>query len=68
MNFLQYDFQQIFITSIQWSGSSGGDDTPSESVSFSFGQVTITYMKQDAKGAGSKGGEAGWSSVTNSKV
>jgi type VI secretion system secreted protein Hcp len=41
----------VFVDSIQWSGSGGGDDTPMESVSLSFGKVVITYTAQDDKGA-----------------
>jgi type VI secretion system secreted protein Hcp len=36
----------VMIESIQWSGSSGGDDTPSESVSFAFGAFSISYWPQ----------------------
>jgi len=54
--FLQYDFDTIMVESIQWSGSSGGDDTPMESVSFSFGKVSITYTPQNKDG--SKGSPA----------
>ena len=40
------------VESIQWSGSSGGDDTPTESVSIAFAKVKISYSKQaDATGA-----------------
>jgi type VI secretion system secreted protein Hcp len=49
--FLKYDFEQVFVESIQWSGSSGGDDSPTESVSFAFGKVTVTYTPQAATGA-----------------
>jgi type VI secretion system secreted protein Hcp len=59
-DFLTYKFGTVFIESIQWSGSSGGDDTPTESVSFAFGQVAITYMKQDATGALSAAGDVSW--------
>ena len=40
--------------SIQWSGSSGGDDTPSESLSLTFAKVEITYKQQDEKGGAAK--------------
>jgi type VI secretion system secreted protein Hcp len=59
-DFLTYKFGTVFVESIQWSGSSGGDDTPTESVSFAFGQVAITYMKQDATGALSAAGDVSW--------
>jgi len=59
--FLQYDFDDMMVESIQWSGSSGGDDTPTESVSLAFAKCTVTYFKQDTvTGAVSKGTGASW--------
>jgi type VI secretion system secreted protein Hcp len=51
ITYLKYDFQEVYVTNIQWSGSSGGSDTPIEHVSFSFGAMTITYTPQ-AEGGG----------------
>jgi type VI secretion system secreted protein Hcp len=66
--FLKYDFTDVMVESIQWSGSSGGDDTPTESVSFAFGKVAITYSKQDdASGAMSPAGNASWDLTKVSK-
>ena len=64
--FLKYTFEKCMIESIQWSGSTGGDDTPTESVSIAFGKVTIEYQPQDDKGA-KKGGEitGKWNATTN---
>jgi type VI secretion system secreted protein Hcp len=50
VNFLVYEFEQVFVESIQWSGSSGGDDTPVESVSLAFGKVSVTYTAQNPDG------------------
>ena len=51
----------LFRSSIQWSGSSGGDDSPTESVSFAFAKVLISYSKQDeAKGTMAPAGTASW--------
>jgi type VI secretion system secreted protein Hcp len=59
--FLQYDFTDVMVESIQWSGSSGGDDTPTESVSFAFATVKVTHFIQDtATGKLTKGNEASW--------
>ncbi|HEY4307353.1 MAG TPA: type VI secretion system tube protein Hcp [Gemmatimonadaceae bacterium] len=58
--FLQYDFTTLMVESIQWSGSSGGDDTPTESVSLAFAKVEITYNTVDAKGSPTKAGQAAW--------
>jgi type VI secretion system secreted protein Hcp len=38
------------IESVQWSGSTGGDDTPTESVSIAFGKVSLGYAKQKKEG------------------
>jgi type VI secretion system secreted protein Hcp len=45
--FLQIDFKELFITSIQTSGSS---EVPMESVSFSYNEIKIEYFQQDDKG------------------
>ena len=48
--FLIYDFTEVLVESIQWSGSSGGDDVPTESVSFAFGKVQVEYKAQGTDG------------------
>jgi len=59
--FLEYDFTDVMVESIQWSGSSGGDDTPTESVSFAFAAVSITYKVQaEAAGTLGDGSNASW--------
>jgi type VI secretion system secreted protein Hcp len=58
--FLVYEFQEVYVESIQWSGSSGGDDTPTESVSFSFGSVKATYTPQLEGGTAGSPVGAGW--------
>jgi type VI secretion system secreted protein Hcp len=66
--FLIYTFTNCMVESIQWSGSSGGDDTPTESVSFAFGKIDIEYQVQDSKG-GSVGNpvKASWDLTKVSK-
>jgi type VI secretion system secreted protein Hcp len=59
-DFLVYTFEEVFVDSIQWSGSSGGDDTPTESVSFAFAKVHIEYKKQKPDGTLEAGGDAAW--------
>jgi len=66
--YLQYDFTNVFVTSIQWSGSTGGDDTPTESVSFAYEQVQITYKPQDSTGKLGAQVIAGWNQAVNKKV
>ena len=59
--FLQYMFTDVMVESVQWSGSTGGDDTPTESLSLAFAKVAIYYSKQDeATGAMSAAGNASW--------
>lgn len=58
--FLTYKFTTVMVESVQWSGSSGGDDTPTESLSLAFGKVEIEYMIQAADGSLTKGGQAMW--------
>lgn len=65
--FLTYKFEDVMIESIQWSGSSGGDDTPTESLSIAFGKVSIEYFKQDDDAGGlTSAGAASWNMTTNS--
>jgi len=67
--FLQYDFTDVMVESIQWSGSTGGDDTPTESVSLAFGAVTVTYKVQaEAAGTLGDGASASWDLTKASKV
>jgi type VI secretion system secreted protein Hcp len=51
VDYLVYEFEKVYVDSIQWSGSSGGDDRPTESLGISFGKVTVTYTGQSATGA-----------------
>ena len=42
--------RDVMVESVQWSGSSGGDDTPTESVSFAFAKVEDQLQQQDSTG------------------
>lgn len=50
--YLKYEFEELYVTSISWSGSEGGDPLPYEQVSFAYGAVTITYTVQTEEGTG----------------
>jgi type VI secretion system secreted protein Hcp len=66
--FLTYKFTDVMVESVQWSGSSGGDDTPTESLSLAFAKVEVEYSMQDtATGKMTKAGQAAWdlTKVTN---
>lgn len=58
--FLKYVFTDLMVESVQWSGSSGGDDTPTESVSFAFAKVTVEYKTQAADGKLTAGTPVTW--------
>ena len=58
--YLTLSFERMFCDSIQWSGSQGGDDIPSESVSFAFNSVVFNYTTQGDKGAGDANYEGSW--------
>ncbi|MBV8551425.1 MAG: type VI secretion system tube protein Hcp [Acidobacteriaceae bacterium] len=65
VDYIQYDFNEVMVESIQWSGSSGGDDTPTESVSFAYGEVTINYTPQTKDGTLGTKNSAKWNQTTN---
>lgn len=67
--FLVYKFTDVMVESVQWSGSTGGDDTPTESVSLAFAKCEIEYQQQDSKGGTiGKPIKAGWDLTTVGKV
>lgn len=58
--FLKYVFEEALVESVQWSGSSGGDDTPTESVSLAFAKVTVEYKPQNPDGTLGTGTPVVW--------
>lgn len=60
VDFLKYDFTELFVQDIQWSGGKGGEDTPTESLSFAFATVQVTYSEQNADGSRGTAIVAGW--------
>jgi type VI secretion system secreted protein Hcp len=50
VDFIKYELENVFIDSVQYSGAEGGDDTPTESISISFGKLTYTYTPQNKDG------------------
>jgi type VI secretion system secreted protein Hcp len=63
--YLVYTFTEVYVDNIQWSGSSGGDDTPAESVSFSFATVKVEYWPQTKDGKAGTLKDASWNVTTN---
>jgi type VI secretion system secreted protein Hcp len=68
VSYLKYEFSEVFVESIQWSGSSGGDDTPTESVSLAFGGVKITYTPQKSDGTQDSPIAQGWDIKKTAKI
>lgn len=68
VKYLQYDLKEVFIESISWSGSSGGDDTPTESVSLAYGSINVTYTPQKVDGTPDAAVIAGWDVKANAKL
>jgi type VI secretion system secreted protein Hcp len=66
--YYQYDLQEVYIESIQWSGSSGGTDTPTESVSLTYGAINVTYTPQKVDGTAGSAVIAGWDVKANAKL
>ncbi len=65
--FLTYEFTELMVESIQWSGSSGGDDSPTESVSFAYASVMTKYSAQKTDGTMDSPVPAGWDQTKNVK-
>jgi type VI secretion system secreted protein Hcp len=49
--FLELELTECVVESVQWSGSSGGDDVPTESVSLAFQKVKFGFSKQKGDGS-----------------
>jgi len=62
--YLQYDFTDVMCESIQWAGSGGSGGTASESASFAYAQVQVTYFAQDDSGNLSKSGMTSYNVLT----
>jgi len=65
LKYLEMAFEEVYISSLQWSGSSGGEDVPTESISFSYGKVVFTYKQQTSKGTEGATSGGGWDVRTN---
>jgi type VI secretion system secreted protein Hcp len=65
--FIEYDFSDVVVESIQWSGSTGGDDTPTESVSLAFTRVVYKSAAQSPTGS-TVSTQVGWDLAANKQV
>ncbi len=66
--YLVYNFTNVYVTSIQWSGSGGSGDAPMESVSFCFEVGTVDYTPQSDDGTGGTAIHGGWDVGQNIKA
>jgi type VI secretion system secreted protein Hcp len=60
IDYLQFEFDTVFVEDFQWSGTSGGDDLPMEALSFTFGKMKVTYTPQKADGSKGSPVVGGW--------
>lgn len=63
--FLKYTFTDMLISSYQTGGSAGGDEVPTESVSFNYSKIEVEYKEQDAKGGLGGAVKAHWDLKSN---
>jgi type VI secretion system secreted protein Hcp len=66
--YLVYNFQNVYVTSIQWSGSGGAGDSPMESVSFCFEVGAVDYSPQKDDGTLGNAIHGGWDVGQNVKA
>jgi type VI secretion system secreted protein Hcp len=65
--YLTFRFKMVFVTDISFSGASG-DDVPSETITFRYGAMQISYKPQDSTGKLGVEKMALWSQVKNAAV
>lgn len=63
--YLVYGFDMVFISEIDWSGSSG-DEEPLERVTFAYGALALGYYPLKPDGTFDTAVKTNWSQVTNS--
>jgi type VI secretion system secreted protein Hcp len=66
--YLVYNFQNVFVTSVQWSGTGGVGDAPSESIGFCFEVGTVDYTPQKDDGSSGDQIHGGWDVGQNAKA
>jgi len=67
LKYMEYKLKDVVISSVSVGGGGGGE--PTESVTFNYAEIRVTYTKQKRKGGGAGGNiPAGWSLHKNKKV
>jgi len=67
VEYLVITLSDVLVSSYSTGGSSG-DDRPTESVSFNFAQIKMSYVEQDASGRAGAATEFGWDIKANKKI
>jgi type VI secretion system secreted protein Hcp len=62
--FLAYEFQTVFITKIDWSGSAG-NEVPAEALTMEYGALVIEYKPTISAGSPGQVTQGSWNRVTN---
>jgi type VI secretion system secreted protein Hcp len=62
VHYLRYFFRDLIISSYQ-TGGSGGNDSPSDSISFNFAAMTLSFTSQNADGSKAASVDRMWNQV-----
>ena len=62
--FLAYEFQTVFITRIDWSGSTG-DELPAETLTMEYAALVIAYKPTGSASSPAEVAQSGWNRITN---
>lgn len=68
LDYLLFDFEEVYVDNITWSGQEGGSEIPTEQVSMSFGSVKMTYNEQNPDGTKGGAHEGGWDVRTGESI
>lgn len=66
--FMTYEFKNLIISSQSIGASKGGDDMPTEQISFKFSEVKLEYTPTNPDGTKGSAQKADWSLDTNKRV
>ena len=65
IDYLKIEFEEVMVSSFSQAGA---DDLPSESISFTYGKIDITYTPQSRDGSAGTPITAGWDLIKGKKV
>jgi type VI secretion system secreted protein Hcp len=69
LEYLKIKLTDVLISSVQYSGSSQGDDVPTESISINFSKIEMDYQPQGPDGKAEGGAiHGGWDVKQNVKA